>query len=146
METSFKKLGPGTLRHSTKPSTLIVIRDPFLLGHRMVIVWPSFGQWMGQHDCRMICQMIRVMLQFNHRCLSEKKIGDQYDWTTGVPDNGNDWRKFRVVPRSAFPCFVRCLIGVETEGLLDYQGRAGIISIVRWNLRPVIFGVEKKNQ
>ena len=26
----------------------------------------------------------------------------QYDcqWTTGVPDNGNDWRKFRVVPRS----------------------------------------------
>ena len=31
---------------------------------------------------------------------------------------------------------------VETEGLLDYQGRAGIISIVRWNLRPVIFGVE----
>ena len=40
----------------------------------------------------------------------------------------------------AFPCFVLCLIGVETEGLLDYQGRAGIISIVRWNLRPVIFG------
>ena len=26
--------------------------------------------------------------------------------------------------------------------LLDYQGRAGIISIVRWNLRPVIFGVD----
>ena len=24
----------------------------------------------------------------------------QYDWTTGVSDNGNDWRKFRVVPRS----------------------------------------------
>ena len=35
-----------------------------------------------------------------------------------------------------------CLIGVETEGLLDFQGRAGITSIVRWNLRPVIFGVE----
>ena len=32
--------------------------------------------------------------------------------------------------------------GVETEGLLDYQGRAGIISIVRWNIRPVIFGVD----
>ena len=41
-----------------------------------------------------------------------------------------------------FPLFVHCLIGVETEGLLDYQGWAGIISIVRWNLRPVIFGVE----
>ena len=46
-------------------------------------------------------------------------------WTTGAPDNGNDWRKFRVVPRS-HPLrplvFVFCLIGVETEGLLDYRG------------------------
>ena len=33
-------------------------------------------------------------------------------------------------------------IGVETEGFLDYQGSAGMISIVRWNLRPVMFGVE----
>ena len=40
------------------------------------------------------------------------------------------------------PCFVLCLIGMETEGLLDYQGRAGIISIVQWNLHPVAFGVE----
>ena len=40
------------------------------------------------------------------------------------------------------PLFVHCLIRVEAEGLLDYQGWAGIISIVRWNLRPVIFGVE----
>ena len=29
-----------------------------------------------------------------------------------------------------------------TEGRLDQQRRAGIISIVRWNLRPVIFGVD----
>ena len=34
------------------------------------------------------------------------------------------------------PLFLLCLIGVETERLLDYQGRAGIISIVRWNVRP----------
>ena len=27
---------------------------------------------------------------------------------------------------------------MEAGGLLDYQGRAGIISIVRWNLRLVI--------
>ena len=40
----------------------------------------------------------------------------------------------------ASPRFVLSVIGVETEGLLGYQGRAGIISIVRWNLRPVIFG------
>ena len=38
-------------------------------------------------------------------------------------------------PRSSF------FIGVEREGLLDYQGRAGVISIVRWNLRQVIFGL-----
>ena len=50
-------------------------------------------------------------------------------------------RRTSLVP-PAFPCLLLCLIGVETEGLLDYQGQAGIISIVRWNLRPVIFGVE----
>ena len=33
------------------------------------------------------------------------------------------------------PLFVLCLIGVETEGVLHYKGRAG-------TLRPVIFGVE----
>ena len=33
-----------------------------------------------------------------------------YDWTTGVPDNGNERRKVRAVPRLclAFPCFVLC--------------------------------------
>ena len=39
-------------------------------------------------------------------------------------------------------CFRLCLIGVETEGLLDYQWRVGIISVVRWNLHPVICGVD----
>ena len=43
------------------------------------------------------------------------------------------------------PLFVHCLIRVEAEGLLDYQGRAGVISIVRWNLRPVIVGVALKS-
>ena len=51
-------------------------------------------------------------------------------------------RRTSLVPL-AFPRFVHCLKGVETEGFLGYQGRAGIISTVRWNLRPVIFGVEK---
>ena len=41
------------------------------------------------------------------------------------------------------PLFVHCLIRVEAEGLLDYQGWTGIISIVRWNPRPVIFGVDE---
>ena len=42
----------------------------------------------------------------------------------------------------ASPWFVLCLVGVETEGLLDYQGSAGIMPIVQWNLCPVIFGVD----
>ena len=43
----------------------------------------------------------------------------------------------------ASPCYLLGLMGVETEGLLDYQGRAVIIPIARWNLEPpVIFGVE----
>ena len=44
----------------------------------------------------------------------------------------------------AFPCFVLYVTGVEREGLSDCQGRAGIISIARWNLRLVIFsGISK---
>ena len=35
------------------------------------------------------------------------------------------------------------LLRMETEGVLDYEGRPGIMSIVRWNLRPVIFGVDE---
>ena len=46
----------------------------------------------------------------------------------------------------ASPCFVLCLIGVETEGLLDYQGSAEIISIARWDVRPVIFGVDFRDK
>ena len=61
----------------------------------------------------------------------------QWKWTEEVP------RCTSLVPL-AFPCFVLCLIGVEAKGLLDYQGRAGIISIVQWNLHAFIFGVEKR--
>ena len=46
----------------------------------------------------------------------------------------------------AFPCSVLCLIGVETAGLFNYQGRAGIIAIaialhggVEKNIRGVAF-------
>ena len=34
------------------------------------------------------------------------------------------------------------LIGLEAKGLLAFQGRRGIASVVQWNLRPVIFGVD----
>ena len=42
----------------------------------------------------------------------------QWKWMEEVP------RRASLVPLS-FPCFLHCLIGVETGGLLDYQGRAG---------------------
>ena len=50
-------------------------------------------------------------------------------------------RRTSLVPLAS-PCFVLRLVGVETEALLDYQRRAGIMSIVRSNLRPVILGVD----
>ena len=71
----------------------------------------------------------------------------QYDWTKGAGqlNGGRCPRRTSLVPL-ALPSFVLCLIGVEAEGLLDYQGRAGIMSIVRWNFRPVMFGVELLSQ
>ena len=27
-------------------------------------------------------------------------LGDRYDWTTGAPCDGNEWKKYRVVPRA----------------------------------------------
>ena len=69
---------------------------------------------------------------------------------TGRPGAGQ-WKWMEEVPRRtslallAFPSFVLRWVGVETEGPLDYQRRAGIISIVRWNVRPIIFGVEKQS-
>ena len=43
----------------------------------------------------------------------------------------------------AFPCFVLCSIGGGNRRAFRLPGKGGIISIVRWNLRPVIFGVDK---
>ena len=40
------------------------------------------------------------------------------------------------------PLFVLVLIGLEARGFLDFQGRHGSASVVRWNLRLVILGVE----
>ena len=42
--------------------------------------------------------------------------------------------------------FVLCLLDLETDGAFDFQGRAGIMSILQWNLRLVIFGVEKSDK
>ena len=47
-----------------------------------------------------------------------------------------------LVRTPCIPFFLLILIGLEAKGLLAFQGRHGIASVVRWNLRPVIFGVE----
>ena len=46
-------------------------------------------------------------------------------------------------PRVPFSMLIS--IGLEAKGLLAFQGRRGIASVVQWNLRPVIFGVENAN-
>ena len=43
----------------------------------------------------------------------------RYDWTTGAPHDGNEWKKYRVVPH-AHPLrtfFMLTLIGLEAKGL-----------------------------
>ena len=40
------------------------------------------------------------------------------------------------------PVFLLVFKGLEAKGRLDFQGQRGIIVVVRWNLRPVIFGVD----
>ena len=48
--------------------------------------------WHRCHDLRL--QYLEVPLKF-----VLKKFKAQYYWTTGARDNGNEWRKFRAVPR-----------------------------------------------
>ena len=82
------------------------------------IVW-AFIVWIRKKPAKFPCK---------NRCpirLDNRRAG-QWKWMEEVPCRTS------LVPL-AFPCFVLCFVGVETEGLLDYQGRAGIISIVRWN-------------
>ena len=40
----------------------------------------------------------QVLKHYDRRQVFGQKFHAQYDWTTGVPDNGNEWRKFRAVP------------------------------------------------
>ena len=61
------------------------------------------------------------------------------DGTMGM--NGRSTVSYLVrTPR--VPWFVLISVGLEAKGLLAFQGLRGIASVVRWNLRPVIFGVE----
>ena len=59
----------------------------------------------------------------------------QWKWLEEVPCRTS------LVPLAS-PCFVLCLIGWKQKGFYTTRGGRGISSIVRWNLRPVIFGVD----
>ena len=39
-------------------------------------------------------------------------FGDRYDWTTGAPRDGNEWKKYRVVPH-VHPSSARLYSGLE---------------------------------
>ena len=71
-----------------------------------------------------------------------KENQDSMPNMTGRPG----YRKMEMIVPRSYPCvpLFSTLFnkGWKQKSVLDYQGQAGIISIVRWNLRPVIFGVE----
>ena len=66
------------------------------------------------------------------------KLHAQYDWTSGALDNRNEWGSSApyLACTPCVPLFSTLFNRVEAEGFSDYQGRAGIISIVRWNPLP----------
>ena len=68
-------------------------------------------------------------------------IGRPGDRTIGM--NGGSTASY-LARTLLHPClFCFCFLGLEAKGLLDFQGRRGITSVVRWNLRAVVFGVDK---
>ena len=59
----------------------------------------------------------------------------------GAHSNGRSTVSYLVrTPHAPFRMIV--LIGLEAKGHIAFQARRGIASVVRWNLRPVIFGVD----
>ena len=69
-----------------------------------------------------------------------EKSGDQYDWTT-PGDRTMEVNGGSTGSHPLRPCVFAYFIGLETKVFLDFKGRRGITSVVRWNLRLVIFGV-----
>ena len=69
----------------------------------------------------------------------------------GRPGTGQwkEWRKCHIAPRT-HPLrpvvFCNFSMDLETKGLLDFQGRRGITSVVWWTIRPVTFSSGKVYQ
>ena len=52
-------------------------------------------------------------------------VEGQHDWTTEVPDNGNEWRKFRIVPRlHPLRSLVLCLFYGRKQGSFPLYGES----------------------
>ena len=74
------------------------------------------------------------------------QLGTGMTGRPGHPRDGNEWKKYRVVPR-AHP--LRTLLYAYfnrsgSKGAFSFPGRREIASVVRWNLHPVIFGVDPR--
>ena len=52
----------------------------------------------------------------------------QYDWMTGVPDNGKEWRKFRVIPR-LHPLRLLLVLGWKQKGFYTTRGWRGSLPL-----------------
>ena len=78
----------------------------------------------------------------NFHARFQEKISGQHFCAPCKDEQWNERRKFCAVPRfhPCVPFVVLRLKGwkVQTEGLLDFQGRAAITSIAWWNLPLVI--------
>ena len=77
---------------------------------------------------------------FTHTSSGTNMTGRPVDHTKEM--NGGSTASYLACTPSR-PLFMLIFIGLEAMGLLDFQGRHGIASAVQWNLRPVIFGVDK---
>ena len=84
----------------------------------------------------------KLQTEKNYFELISHVIGDHCDWTTRAPYNTwrEEVRRRTSLAPLASPCFILSLSNLGTEGPLAFQ--AGITSSIRWNLCPVIFGVD----
>ena len=96
------------------------------------IAWPFRKHFKGRdwYWCRFFFSIVNNLA-----------IGDRYDWTTGALSNGNEWRKFRAVPRRtslvplAFPCFVPLYGGTFARSYSSSTAKLRIWTLRIWGFR-----------
>ena len=69
-------------------------------GSRLDFGWPKAIKSSKKKSDIFFVEFLGVRGRVVPNSSRETFFGDRYDWTTGVPDSGNDWRKFRALPRS----------------------------------------------